>query len=123
MPVSQPARPERWVPQDNFGNRLILVRRELGLTQAQAAEMCGLDAGSWNNWEHGTRPRGLDEIVKKIADALGVDRDWLMWGSTSLRKVHKRTGELALVSSRQAPDQRFSVRSGVPLVQLAPLVD
>jgi transcriptional regulator with XRE-family HTH domain len=72
--------PEPLIPEDTFGLRLIIVRRALGLSQQEAAERCGLDDGSWSNWESGTKPRGLDEVVRTIAERLHVDRDWLMWG-------------------------------------------
>lgn len=120
MPAPQPARREKWVPQDTFANRLVLLRRELGLTQLQAAEACGLDDGSWSNWENGTKCRDLAEIVKKISEALGVDRDWLMWGSTSLRKVYGNDPQLALVWAQDKPDGRFSPRQDRPLMQLVP---
>lgn len=68
------------IPEDSFGLRLLIIRRELGLTQAEAAARCELDDGSWSNWENGSKPRGMDRIVEKIAEALHVDRDWLMWG-------------------------------------------
>lgn len=81
--VAAEVAPKPWVPKDSFATRLILIRRELDLTQLQAAQRCGLDDGSWSNWENGTRPRGMDAIVTAIATHLGVDRDWLMWGAES----------------------------------------
>lgn len=69
-----------WRPTDTFGARLLLIRHEMGTTQVEAAERCGLDDGSWSNWENGRVPRNLPEVVHKIAQALGVERDWLMWG-------------------------------------------
>jgi transcriptional regulator with XRE-family HTH domain len=71
---------EPFIPTDTFALRLIAIRKELGLTQAEAALRCGFDDGSWSNWENGTRPRGMDVVVEKISSSLGVDRDWLMWG-------------------------------------------
>lgn len=75
--------PKPWVPKDSFATRLILIRRELDLTQAEAASRCGVKAATWNTWENGSRPRGLDAIVVAISKGLGVDRDWLMWGAES----------------------------------------
>lgn len=71
---------EHWRPRDSFGNRLLLLRRTLGLSQEEAAAKCGLDNGSWSNWENGKNPRQLAEVVHKIVRATGVDRDWLIWG-------------------------------------------
>lgn len=70
----------RWRPTDSFGNRLAVIRNELGLTQQQAAERCGLDDGSWSNWERGANPREKERVVYKIVRGLHVDREWLMWG-------------------------------------------
>lgn len=102
---------EAWVPEDTFGARLVLVRRELGLTQAQAADACGLDDGSWSNWERGARPRGLDEIVAAIVKSLRVNRDWLMWGSTSARLSHAH-----LTALPSMLDRRLRSPKDVPLL-------
>lgn len=70
-----------WVPRDTLAARLILVRRELGLSQREAAERCGITFGSWQGMEDGHRQvRGLDDKVARISETLGVSRDWLMWG-------------------------------------------
>lgn len=71
---------EPLIPEDSFAVRLVVLRKHLGLTQGQAADLCDLDDGSWSNWENGTKPQGMDRIVGKISEALHVDRDWLMWG-------------------------------------------
>lgn len=73
-----------WIPEDTFAVRLIAARKGRGLTQAEAAKLCDLDDGSWSNWENGSRPRGMNEVVSKIAGGLKVDRDWLMWGRESI---------------------------------------
>lgn len=77
---SEPEEP--FIPEDTFGLRLVALRTHLKLTQAEIAARCDLDDGSWSNWERGAKPRGMDQIVRKISDALGVDRDWLMWGGS-----------------------------------------
>lgn len=70
-----------WVPAGSFGVRLLLLRRHLGLTQRQIAARCDLDDGSWSNWEKGSNPRNMPEVVEKVAAATGVDRDWgYAWG-------------------------------------------
>lgn len=72
-----------WIPEDTFATRLIAARKGRGLTQGEAAARCDLDDGSWSNWENGTKPRGMNEVVRKIADGLLIDRDWLMWGDNA----------------------------------------
>jgi len=70
---------EPWIPRNTFAARLLLVRHELGISQEEAAAKCGLDDGSWSNWENGTIPRKQVQIVQAISDGLGVDREWLAW--------------------------------------------
>ncbi|WP_337360763.1 helix-turn-helix transcriptional regulator [Mycobacteroides abscessus] len=69
-----------WRPADRFGHRVKLVRAELGITQKEAAERCGVTPREWQNMEDGRTPRRMDLKVRQIAMAFGVDRDWLMWG-------------------------------------------
>lgn len=78
---------EGWVPapepppEDNFGSRLRRIRRHLDLSTDEIAPMCGIRAVTWRSWEAlGSRPRGMNEVVNRIAAATGVDRNWLMWG-------------------------------------------
>lgn len=70
-----------WRPTDTLAARLILMRRELGLSQREAAEKAGIPFGQWQGMEDGHRqPRGLDVKIQRIALAFNVDRNWLMWG-------------------------------------------
>lgn len=69
-----------WVPTDSFGSRLVLTRRELGLSVKDAADMCGLHYATWSTWENGRKPANMAAVVRAISDGLGVSRDWLMWG-------------------------------------------
>lgn len=70
-----------WVPADTFAARLALARMHAdNITIRDAAERCGLNYGSWSNWERGKKPRDLLETVEAISEGLGVDRDWLLFG-------------------------------------------
>ena len=69
-----------WVPEDSLAHRLVLVRRQLGLSQREAALRTGLTFGEWQSLEDGRSARGLDVKVGRISTTLGVDREWLMWG-------------------------------------------
>lgn len=69
-----------WRPDDSLANRLILLRAERKLSQRMAAQTCDITFGEWQGMEAGRGTRQVDVKVKKIALALGVDRDWLMWG-------------------------------------------
>lgn len=69
-----------WVPTDTFGTRLLLARRELGLTVKQAAAKCGLHYATWSTWENGRKPADMAAVVEAVSGGLGVSRAWLMWG-------------------------------------------
>lgn len=69
------------IPVDTLAARLVLVRMHRGyLTIKQAAALCGVNYGSWSNWERGIEPARRMEVVDKIADGLHIDRHWLMFG-------------------------------------------
>jgi transcriptional regulator with XRE-family HTH domain len=71
----------RTIPEDNFQARLVLTRMHAGdLTIRDAAARCGLNYGSWANWERGMKPRDLIEVAEAISEGLWVDRDWLLFG-------------------------------------------
>jgi transcriptional regulator with XRE-family HTH domain len=69
-----------WRPADTLAARVFLTRRELHLSQRQAADRAGIGLGTWQGLEDGRHSRDLPTVVTKIAAAFGVDRDWLMWG-------------------------------------------
>lgn len=71
---------EAWIPTDTFGTRLFIIRKQRELTVEAVAKICGVAQPTWTTWEKGAHPRDLVGTVRKIAEALDVDRDWLMWG-------------------------------------------
>ena len=71
---------EAWVPEDNFGARLALIRQRLRLNVSQAARKCEISEATWRTWERGSEPQDKAEVVKKIAKATGARATWLMWG-------------------------------------------
>lgn len=69
------------IPVDSFGNRLMLARAHAGhLSIREAADLCDIGRGAWTNWEKGARPADIIEVAAVVADKLGVDRDWLLFG-------------------------------------------
>jgi transcriptional regulator with XRE-family HTH domain len=69
------------VPGDTFGNRLALMRHELGLSLDEAADRAGLKRATWRTWEKGlAKPRDMIAVVNNIADAFGYDAQWLAFG-------------------------------------------
>jgi hypothetical protein len=69
------------IPADTFANRLLLARAMAGhVSIREAALMTGLNRGSWEGWERGRRPRDILDAAQRIAEALDVDEQWLLFG-------------------------------------------
>lgn len=69
------------IPADSFANRLMLARAYAGhLSIREAADMCDLGRGAWTNWEKGTLPGDIIDVATVVAEKLGVDREWLLFG-------------------------------------------
>lgn len=61
-----------WVPDDSFAARLVLIRKQLGLSQEEAATRCGLKPSTWFSWENdAARPRIL--FAKFINEVYGLE--------------------------------------------------
>jgi transcriptional regulator with XRE-family HTH domain len=56
-----------------FGPTVERLMAETGVTYRALAEQTELSAGYLNHLVHGNRPVPSDEVVKRIADALGVE--------------------------------------------------
>lgn len=71
----------RPIPADTLAVRLAIARMHAGhLTIREASERCGLNYGSWSNWENGSKPRDLLDVVGAVSEGLDVDHDWLLFG-------------------------------------------
>jgi transcriptional regulator with XRE-family HTH domain len=69
--------PRRPAPTWGFGDRLRLVRRDLGLSQAEMSIRIGVGAKSYSSWESGqARPADLPAMAETLEAATGVDRAW-----------------------------------------------
>lgn len=79
------AREDHWVPADTFAARLVHLRHDMGLTQEEIADLCGVKRASWNAWEHGVSPRNMAKTVEAIHGGTKARRDWLMWGEVENR--------------------------------------
>lgn len=58
-------------------NNLKMYRKELGLTQEQAAEMLGVSRQAVANWERGETLPDIENVIK-LADIYGVTVDCLV---------------------------------------------
>lgn len=79
-----------WVPETDFGTRLLLARKHAGLTVREAALRCGLHYATWSTWERGARPADMASVVEAISAGLGVDKVWLIFGSASEEAINIR---------------------------------
>ena len=101
------------IPADTFAARLRLVRMHAGdLTILEAAERTGLNYGSWSNWERGMMPRDLRDVVLAITGALGIDRDWLMYGGQLAPEPRRRGRGGSLAERRRGLTFRDDSRDG-----------
>lgn len=69
-----------WVPADSLANRIVLIRRELGIPQDEAAARVGITKRIWRGMEEGRSTRNEVEVLTRVAEAFNVSRDWLIFG-------------------------------------------
>lgn len=68
---------------ETFGERLRHTRIQLGLSQAQLAQACGLSQSAISSYENGSR-RSPKKLLN-LAQTLGVDIYWLSRGDGTPR--------------------------------------
>jgi transcriptional regulator with XRE-family HTH domain len=64
---------KRKFSEEPFGPTLERLMQEKGVTYRALADQTNLSAGYLNHLVHGNRPVPSDEIVRKLAKALGVE--------------------------------------------------
>lgn len=62
-----------------FGGRLRLARLGIKASQSHMARTVGVDASTWNRWEHNKSHPGLRDL-QKISKCFGFSLDWLVMG-------------------------------------------
>lgn len=60
----------------DFGARLLALRKQKGVSQAEVAEYIGLTVAAYQNYENGRREAGY-ETISKLADFYHVSIDYL----------------------------------------------
>ena len=60
-----------------FGEKLLALRKEKGVSQAGVADYIGLTVAGYQNYENGRREAGY-ETIAKLADFYGVTTDYLL---------------------------------------------
>jgi transcriptional regulator with XRE-family HTH domain len=58
---------------DSFGPTIEALMGEVGVTYRELAARTGLSAGYLNHLVHGNRPVPSNDVVRTLADALGVE--------------------------------------------------
>ena len=90
----------------DFANRLKFQRKKLGLTQAQAAEKCGVSTRMWGDYERGISQPKAEQLFQ--FEKVGIDIQFVMTGKTNVSKLPEKSlnnEELELVALfRQAND-------------------
>jgi transcriptional regulator with XRE-family HTH domain len=66
------ARKKRFSEQ-GFGETVETLMNDVGVTYRELAARTGLSAGYLNHLVHGNRPVPSNDVVKTLADALGVE--------------------------------------------------
>src|SRR6478736_4743627 len=61
--------------EEPFGPTIESLMTEAGATYRELAARTGLSAGYLNHLVHGNRPVPSNDVVKTLADALGVDAE------------------------------------------------
>ena len=61
--------------EEPFGATIETLMAEVGVTYRELAARTGLSAGYLNHLVHGNRPVPSTDVVRVLADALGVDAD------------------------------------------------
>jgi transcriptional regulator with XRE-family HTH domain len=59
--------------EDPFGPTIEALMAEAGVTYRELAARTGLSAGYLNHLVHGNRPVPSEDVVRTLADALGVE--------------------------------------------------
>ena len=59
--------------EEGFGPTIEVLMTESGVTYRELGARTGLSAGYLNHLVHGNRPVPSNDVVKTLADALGVD--------------------------------------------------
>lgn len=83
-----------------MGKRMLLRRKELGMTQEQVAEIAGIAYQQYNKSENGRTCLSSDSLLR-ISVALKTSADYLLTGKDSLIRYYDTLRLLEKMSDRQ----------------------
>lgn len=81
--------------EETLGQRIKRLRLSLGLNQTQLAGWCGCGAGSISKWERDQQLPGNRSLLR-LAQALRVSLDDLLWGEAAARDFREGQRQLLL---------------------------
>lgn len=116
-----------WTPEDDFGVRLGILRVWLGRMNqtrtwnvSKAAAFCGIDAGSWANWEMGKGCTDHENVCRKIALHTGCNLDWLFRGGPLPYPFVRWNTDGPLLTSVKSPAyEQIQLAVDVPAAKLS----
>lgn len=106
---------------ENMEQRLIALRKEKGLTQAQLAEAINICRQSISDWERGVTKPTQDNLLL-LSELYGVSVDYLLGKDVSPSAPAVPVPEQQPQQQTQAPGQRLWLYRGIILILAALLV-
>lgn len=82
-----------------IGNNLRKYRIENNLTQEELAEQVGISTSFYANLERGKKGMSIF-VFRRLADALGISSDYLLYEETSIARTHNINNLLCNRSER-----------------------
>lgn len=112
--------PTKRRPVWTWADRVRKVRRELGLTQAEFAELTGIHDKTIGAWESGKNtPKHLPDVAEQLERTTGFDRAWWIgWADTpfpddpSLIPGHTTNPCLSVITTRAKISHRRERATG-----------
>ncbi len=103
----------------NFGERVKACRNELGITQAELAELAGVKRNTVYMWESGTS-KPWPKTVDKLAELFVVFPDWLSFGTGPKNKTEKeKLAEEARVMRHQREKEALEAKRAAEAAEAA----
>jgi len=89
---------KRRFSEDPFGSTIERLMEEVGVTYRGLAAKTGLSAGYLNHLVHGNRPVPSNEVIERLARALGVEPEHFV--EYRLRVIMERLEQLPAMIDR-----------------------
>ena len=101
-----------------IGQRIQELRKQCGYTQEKLAEAADLSPPYLSHIERGTKKASLESLTR-LAAALDTSVDWLLTGSSYLRKdTSTLTEAQALIEDCSPQEQRILIETATALKQI-----